>query len=155
MLKVASQNDLRAWTVRDSIELYNVNGWGRDFFTINDAGNIGLSLNGKAFPDTEPVVANKGEYILIHFYNEGLVGHPMHLHRQPQLVVAKDGFPLEAPYQMDTIWVSPGERYSVLVKAEEEGVWAFHCHILNHAESNDGLIGMVTVMAVLDPDAKS
>ncbi len=46
MLKVASQNDLRAWTVRDSIELYNVNGWGRDFFTINDAGNIEVTPGG-------------------------------------------------------------------------------------------------------------
>lgn len=120
---------------------------------LNDAGTIGLSLNGKAFPETQAIVAAPGEYVLIHYYNEGLVGHPMHLHRQPQLVVAKDGFPLEAPYQMDTIWVSPGERYSVLVKAEEPGVWAFHCHILNHAESNDGLIGMVTAMVVQDPEA--
>jgi plastocyanin len=120
---------------------------------LNDAGVIGLSLNGKAFPETAPVVANKGDWVLIHYYNEGLVGHPMHLHRQPQLVVAKDGFPLEAPYQMDTLWISPGERYSVLVQAEEVGTWAFHCHILNHAESNTGLIGMVTAMVVVDPDA--
>ena len=46
MLKVASHNDLRAWTTRDSIELYNVNGWGRDFFTINDAGNIEVTPGG-------------------------------------------------------------------------------------------------------------
>ena len=46
MLKVASQNDLRAWTIRDSLELYNVNGWGRDFFTINDAGNIEVTPAG-------------------------------------------------------------------------------------------------------------
>ena len=89
----------------------------------------------------------------MHYYNEGLVGHPMHLHRQSQLVVAKDGFPLEAPYQMDTLWISPGERYSVLVRADEVGVWAFHCHILNHAESDDGLMGMVTAMVVNDPNA--
>ncbi|MEZ5139681.1 MAG: multicopper oxidase domain-containing protein [Acidimicrobiales bacterium] len=122
---------------------------------LNDAGTIGLSLNGKAFPETQAIVADPGEYVLIHYYNEGLVGHPMHLHRQPQLVIAKDGFPLEAPYQIDTLWISPGERYSVLVKAEEPGVWAFHCHILNHAESNDGLIGMVTAMVVNDPNATS
>lgn len=115
---------------------------------LNDAGVIGLSLNGKGFPETAPIGAAKGDWILLHYYNEGLVGHPMHLHRQPQLVIAKDGFPLEAPYQMDTLWVAPGERYSVLIKADEVGTWAFHCHILNHAESNDGLIGMVTAMVV-------
>ncbi len=121
---------------------------------LNDAGVIGLTLNGKGFPETAPIAANKGDWIMIHYYNEGLVGHPMHLHRQPQLVIAKDGFPLKAPYQMDTLWVAPGERYTVLVHATEPGVWAYHCHILNHAENDAGLTGMVTAMVVNDPDAK-
>lgn len=120
---------------------------------LNDAGVIGLSLNGKAFPETAPVAANVGDYILVHYYNEGLVGHPMHLHRQPQLVVAKDGFALNSPYQADTIWVAPGERYSVLIHATEPGVWAWHCHILNHAEGPTGLLGMVTALVVTDPNA--
>lgn len=115
---------------------------------LNDAGVIGLSLNGKSFPATQPIAAKKDEWFLIHFFNEGLQGHPMHLHRQPQIVVTKDGFPLDAPYRMDTLWVSPGERYSVLVKAEDPGKWAFHCHIVSHAESDDGLFGMVTVLIV-------
>jgi len=34
------QTELRAWTVKDSIELYNIGGWGRDFFTVNEAGNV-------------------------------------------------------------------------------------------------------------------
>ena len=117
---------------------------------LNDAGVIGLSLNGKAFPETAPIAAKTGDWLLIHYYNEGLVGHPMHLHRQPQLVIAKDGFPLKAPYQMDTLWVGPGERYSVLVHATEPGVWAYHCHILNHAEGETGLLGMVTALIVED-----
>jgi len=40
------QTELRAWTVKDSLELYNVNGWGRDFFTINDAGHIEVTPSG-------------------------------------------------------------------------------------------------------------
>jgi arginine decarboxylase len=40
------QTELRAWTIKDSTELYNVNGWGRDFFRINDAGNIEVSPPG-------------------------------------------------------------------------------------------------------------
>lgn len=115
---------------------------------VNDSGVIGMSINGKGFPMTEPIVAKKDEWVLLHFYNEGLQGHPMHLHRQPQIVVAKDGFALDSPYRMDTVWVSPGERYSVLVKAEEVGTWAFHCHIVSHAENDQGLYGMVTTMIV-------
>jgi arginine decarboxylase len=40
------QTELRAWTVKDSIELYNVNGWGRDFFSINEAGHIEVTPAG-------------------------------------------------------------------------------------------------------------
>ncbi|MCU1351404.1 MAG: putative multicopper oxidase [Acidimicrobiales bacterium] len=115
---------------------------------LNDAGVIGLTLNGKAFPETAPIAAKKGDWILIDYFNEGLQGHPMHLHRQPQLVVAKDGFPLEQPYRADTVFVAPGERYSVLVKADEIGTWAWHCHIVSHAENDQGLTGMVTALIV-------
>jgi arginine decarboxylase len=40
------QTELRAWTIKDSTELYNVNGWGRDFFSINDAGNVEVTPAG-------------------------------------------------------------------------------------------------------------
>jgi len=30
-------------------------------------------------------------------------------------------------------------------------VWAWHCHILTHAENDDGLFGMVTALLVDDP----
>jgi arginine decarboxylase len=38
--------ELRAWTVKDSLELYNVNGWGRGFFSINEAGHIQVTPAG-------------------------------------------------------------------------------------------------------------
>jgi arginine decarboxylase len=44
--------ELRAWTVKDSTELYNVNGWGRDFFSINDSGNVQVTPAG---PDSPPI----------------------------------------------------------------------------------------------------
>jgi plastocyanin len=117
---------------------------------LNDAGAIGLSLNGKAFPATAPVMAKVGETVLIDYQNEGLGMHPMHLHGIPQLVIAKDGFPLPQPYKVDTLTVAPGERYTVAVTPgpEHVGVWAFHCHILTHAESSAGMIGMVTTFIV-------
>ena len=45
-MREALQTELRAWTVKDSLELYNVNGWGRDFFTINDAGHVEVTPSG-------------------------------------------------------------------------------------------------------------
>ena len=115
---------------------------------LNDAGVIGLSLNGKSFPATEPVVMEQGQWGVAHYYNEGLTVHPMHLHQMPQLVYAKDGIPLDHPYWADTINVAPGERYSVLFNADTVGTWVYHCHILTHVERTEGMFGMVTAMIV-------
>lgn len=120
---------------------------------LNDAGNIGLTLNGKSFPATEPYVLTQGEQMLMHYYNEGLTAHPMHLHNNAQLVVAKDGYPLENPYFADTINVAPGERYSVVIFAEVPGTWVYHCHILTHVERDDGSVfGMFTALIVEPSD---
>ena len=115
---------------------------------LNDAGTIGYSLNGKSFPATAPYAVKPGEWIKVDYMNEGLQVHPMHLHGMPQLVIAKDGYPLANPSKEDTVLVAPGERVSVLVQATEPGVWAWHCHILTHAEREDGMFGMVTALIV-------
>ena len=115
---------------------------------LNDAGVIGLTLNGKSFPATEPIVMKQGQWGVAHYYNEGLTPHPMHMHQFPQLVYAKDGIPLDNPYWADTINVAPGERYSVLWPAEDPGVWVWHCHILTHVENEEGMFGMVTAVIV-------
>lgn len=122
---------------------------------LNDAGVIGLSLNGKSFPATAPVVVNEGDWILVHYFNEGLQIHPMHQHQFPQLVIAKDGYPLEQPYFSDTVNVAPGERYSVLMHADTPGVWVWHCHILTHVERDEGMFGMVTAMVVQEDEGGS
>lgn len=115
---------------------------------LNDAGVIGYSLNGKSFPATEPYVADQGDWVQIHYYNEGLQIHPMHLHQFPQLIIAKDGIPLDQPYYADTINVAPGERYTVLANTTDPGTWVWHCHILNHVEREEGMFGMVTAFVV-------
>jgi len=120
---------------------------------LNDAGTIGLSLNGKSFPATAPYVLNEGEWGVFHYYNEGLTSHPMHLHQFPQLVYAKDGIPLDQPYWADTINVAPGERYSILFQAETPGTWVFHCHILTHVERTEGMFGMVTAVIVNEAES--
>lgn len=115
---------------------------------LNDAGVIGLTLNAKSFPATHPVVAREGDWLVYHYYNEGLQIHPMHQHQFPQLVFAKDGFPLDHPYWADTVNVAPGERYSVLVHPDLAGTWVWHCHILTHVENDQGMFGMVTALVV-------
>ena len=115
---------------------------------LNDAGVIGLSLNGKSFPATEPYVGKVGDWVVAHYYNEGLQVHPMHQHQFPQLVFAKDGIPVDQPYWADTVNVAPGERYSVLYQLSDPGVWVWHCHVLTHVEREEGMFGMVTAWIV-------
>lgn len=115
---------------------------------LNDAGTIGLSLNGKSFPATAPIVADQGDWLLVHYANEGLQVHPMHQHQFDQLVVAKDGIPLDNPYYADVVNVAPGERYTVLMQMTDPGTWVWHCHILNHVEREEGMFGMATAIVV-------
>jgi len=122
-----------------------------DYTMILNDGPLGFTLNGKGFPATEPIVAELGQTIRVRYMNEGLQIHPMHLHGIPQLVIAKDGYLLPDPHFEDTVLVAPGERVDVLVEATELGAWAFHCHILTHAESPTGMFGMVTALIVQEP----
>ena len=115
---------------------------------LNDSGTIGLSLNGKSFPATAPYSLAIGETMVVHYYNEGSMTHPMHLHQPSGLVVAKDGKLLESPFWADTVNVAPGERWTVVYTPKDAGVWAWHCHILTHAETPEGMRYMVTALIV-------
>ncbi len=120
----------------------------QDTVMVLGDGPLGFILNGKSFPATAPIVATLGQTVRIRYMNEGQMIHPMHLHGLPQKVIAKDGYMLDHPYLADTVLVAPGERYDVLVKADSLGAWAYHCHILSHAEGDDGMFGMVTAFIV-------
>jgi arginine decarboxylase len=41
---------MRGWTVRDSLELYNVTAWGAGFFTVNDRGHVEVRPRGEQGP---------------------------------------------------------------------------------------------------------
>ena len=122
-----------------------------DYVMILNDGFHGYTLNGKGFPATEPIVAKLGQKVRIRFMNEGMMIHPMHLHGMHMTVIDKDGWAQPAPWKCDTLNVAPGERWDVIVSCTNPGVWAFHCHILPHAESPHGMFGMVTAFIVEDP----
>jgi FtsP/CotA-like multicopper oxidase with cupredoxin domain len=119
-----------------------------DYVMVLNDGFHGYTLNGKGFPATEPIVCDQGQVVRIRFMNEGMMIHPMHLHGMHMTVIAKDGWDQPMPWKCDTLNIAPGERWDVLVRATNPGTWAFHCHILPHAESEHGMFGMVTVLVV-------
>jgi FtsP/CotA-like multicopper oxidase with cupredoxin domain len=120
----------------------------QDIIWISNDTLGGFTINGRGFPATSPIIATVGDTIAIRFMNEGIMTHPWHLHGTPMQVVARDGYPLPQPFFCDTLGVNPGERWDVIVKCEDPGAWAFHCHILPHAEGQDGMYGMVTALVI-------
>ena len=119
-----------------------------DYTMVINDGFHGFTLNGKGFPATEPIVCKLGQTVRVRFMNEGMMIHPMHLHGMHMTVIAKDGWPQPQPWKCDTLNVAPGERWDVLIRANNPGVWAFHCHILSHVERQHGMFGMVTALIV-------
>lgn len=95
-----------------------------------------FTVNGRMFPDTEPLLVKIGERVRVRMINGGTSTiHPMHLHGHDTRIVALDGIELAPSAQFDryTITVHPGESYDIEFVANNPGVWVFHCHELHHA----------------------
>ncbi|MEF7440631.1 multicopper oxidase family protein [Paenibacillus lautus] len=112
-----------------------------DLNTEMKAGEMVYTINGKLFPDTDPIKVDKGDKVKVTFVNNSKTDdHPMHLHGHFFQVLSKNGKPLEGtPVIKDTLNVKPGEEYVVAFEADNPGDWMFHCHDLHHASA-----GMVT-----------
>ena len=122
--------------------------WNVDQIVFLGDGPLGFNINGKGFPATQPIVAKLGQRVHVRFLNAGELLHPMHLHGFHFTVLEEDGQSLKSPYTVDTLVIAPGETYDVVFVADHPGAWAFHCHILSHAESEHGMYGMVTAVVV-------
>jgi FtsP/CotA-like multicopper oxidase with cupredoxin domain len=120
----------------------------KEYVLILNDGAHGYTFNGKSFPATEPLTAKVGQKLRIRYMNEGMMIHPMHLHGMHMTVIDKDGWAQPQPWKCDTLNIAPGERWDVIVHCDKPGTWAFHCHILPHAESEHGMFGMVTALVV-------
>jgi CopA family copper-resistance protein len=99
------------------------------------------TINGRKFADTEPIMLDYGERVMLTFVNETMMAHPMHLHGM--FVQLVNGQPAERLPNKHVVNVPPGQSYSVLLTADEPGEWAFHCHLLYHMAA-----GMMTKAVV-------
>jgi manganese oxidase len=120
------------------------------------ADGMGYVINGKEFPMTDPITMKMGERVRVRMANLGAMYHPMHLHGGYFYVIAKDGFPLEAPQRMNTLSLAPGETYDIVLAPQFGGTWIWHCHVLSHAtgprdaDGNETAAGMIGVVVVDD-----
>lgn len=81
----------------------------------------------------------KGDFVKIRLFNDPASDHPMqhpiHLHGQRFLVLARDGQRNDNPVWKDAIFVKAGETVDILLEASNPGEWMLHCHIPEHMES--------------------
>ncbi len=120
----------------------------RDYRLMIGDTNLGFVLNGRSFPATVPLQARVGERVRIRLIGTGESSHPIHLHGFPFRVMAQDGLRLPQPQWMDTLLVSPGQTFDILVVPQTPGRWLLHCHIFAHSETERGMKGLVTTLDV-------
>ncbi|UCF30506.1 MAG: multicopper oxidase family protein [bacterium] len=96
-----------------------------------------FTINGRAFPYTQPLEVKEGDRVRIRIINAGYQTHFMHTHSHKFLVVARDGNPVKNPQRRDTVDIGPGQRVDILLEADNFGVWPFHCHNLLHVANDD------------------
>lgn len=112
-------------------------------------------INGKSFPDTQPILVKHGQTIRLRLIGaDTMMMHPMHIHGHTYTVVAEDGHMLQpsARYQKDTLEIAPGESYDATFYAwaAPGSVYPLHCHILSHLmnpnQTGDEMGGLVTLI---------
>ncbi len=100
-----------------------------------------LTFNSKAFPSTEPLVAELGDLVRIRLGNLGPMDHhPIHLHGYEFEVVETDGgrIPKERRWPETTTLVPVGAVRVIEFVADNPGDWAFHCHMTHHVMNQMG-----------------
>jgi suppressor of ftsI len=110
-----------SWIIRDSL-----------------TGAEGMALDWRVPRDKPLVVRLVNDKHVLH-----PMGHPIHLHGQRFLVLARNGAPNEDPVWKDTVLVPAGGTVDLLIDTSNPGRWMLHCHIAEHLES-----GMHTVITI-------
>jgi len=100
-----------------------------------------LTFNSKAFPATEPLVAEVGDRVRIRLGNLGPMDHhPIHLHGYAFETTYTDGGPVPkaARWPETTVLVPVGAVRVIEFVADAPGDWALHCHMTHHVMNQMG-----------------
>ena len=101
------------------------------------------SFDGKKFSavSDDPIRFAYNERVRVKLVNDTMMAHPIHLHGHFFELV--NGAPPDRQPQKHTVIVQPGGSATFDLTADEEGDWAFHCHLLYHMHA--GMFQIVTV----------
>jgi len=124
-------------------------------FNMTDYAPKYWLINGKAYPNTDPIPAGAGQKLLIRYLNAGLKFDSMGLLGTDQTIIADSGSPLAHPYGVVNETVSPGQTLDALVTIPAAAAIGMKYPLFNSAHvSNNGQSfgGMMTFMTIVDLD---
>jgi len=93
------------------------------------------TINGKTFPEADPLAIEQGQRVRLRFQNMSMMFHPMHVHGHTFAMLGGGA-------RKDTVIVRPMQTVEVDLDANNPGQWATHCHNIYHAEA-----GMMTTLS--------
>ncbi len=100
-----------------------------------------MTINGKAYPATEPLRVRKGERVRLRLINVSADHtHVIRLGGHQLRVTHTDGNPLVEAVAVDAVPVAPSERYDVLLNADRPGAWWLYCAQPGHAAAGEKVL---------------
>ena len=100
-----------------------------------------MTINGKAYPATEPIRVRKGERVRLRLINASADHtHVIRLAGHQLRVTHTDGNPLVEAVAVDAVPIAPSERYDVLVNADRPGAWWLYCAQPGHAAAGEQVL---------------
>jgi len=91
------------------------------------------TINGKSFPDTDPLIVHQGKRYRLTFRNESGDTHPLHLHRHSFEITNFAGKLTGGVYK-DVVVVNPFSTAEIDFVANDPGLTLFHCHAQLHMD---------------------
>jgi FtsP/CotA-like multicopper oxidase with cupredoxin domain len=97
-----------------------------------------MTINGKAFPATEPIRVEQGQRVRLRLINASAEHtHVVRLAGHRLQVTHTDGNPLVQPVEVDAIPIAPSERYDVQFVARQPGAWLLECLQPGHVAAGE------------------
>jgi FtsP/CotA-like multicopper oxidase with cupredoxin domain len=100
-----------------------------------------MTVNGKAYPATQPLSVRKGERVRLRLINASADHtHVVRLAGHGLKVTHTDGNPLEAPVDVEAVPIAPSERYDAIFVADRPGAWLLSCAQPGHAAAGEQVL---------------
>jgi FtsP/CotA-like multicopper oxidase with cupredoxin domain len=100
-----------------------------------------FTINGKAYPATEPLRVRKGERVRLRLINASADHtHVIRLAGHRLKVTHTDGNPLSEAVEVEAVPIAPSERYDVLVTADRPGAWFLYCAHPGHPGAGEQVL---------------